>query len=219
MTQYGRDRRRGLTQDEMVTLFTRADGKCQRCECELDSTWHQAHLTPWSGGGATSLANMEAWCAQCNLQIGVEDVGDRSTVQLREWQSEALPVVLDRIYQRGVATLNAAPGAGKTIFAGTVFQRLAEAGLVERLIVVVPNVALVEQWVRTMGALGIHLDSEPRNGFVELQALPPVMSPGSRLTAPWSFWTRFITSRIPRRGGPRRRPWSGSSVRSGARAC
>jgi superfamily II DNA or RNA helicase len=165
---YGRDRRRGLSQDELVTLFTRADGKCQRCDVELDSTWQQAHLMPWSGGGATTLENMEAWCAPCNWSVGAEDVSDRATVQLREWQAAALPTILDKIFQQGVATLNAAPGAGKTIFAGTVFQRLAAAGFAERLVVVVPNKALVEQWVRTMSALGIHLDSEPRNGFIEL---------------------------------------------------
>jgi superfamily II DNA or RNA helicase len=167
MTQYGRDRRRGLTQDEIVALFSRAGGKCQRCGRELDATWHQAHMTPWSHGGATSLANMQAWCLECNLSVGAEDVSDRSAVQLREWQAKALPVVLERLYQQGVATVHAAPGAGKTIFAGTVFQRLVKAGLAQRMIVVVPNVALVDQWRRTMADLQIHLDDEPRNGFIE----------------------------------------------------
>lgn len=67
-------------------------------------------------------------------------------VQPRDWQVQALPVIAERIKNDGAATLSAAPGAGKTIFAGLVFRQLRELGVVERMVVVVPNRTLVDQW-------------------------------------------------------------------------
>lgn len=86
----------------------------------------------------------------------------------RVWQAEALPMVLDRIWHQGRATVHAAPGAGKTFFAGMVFRHLQAAGLVDRMVVVVPNRALVRQWADALAAQRVHLDWEPRDGFLEL---------------------------------------------------
>lgn len=54
------------------------------------------------------------------------------------WQAEALPTILHRLDTTGTATLHAAPGAGKTAFAGMVFHVLREADLLAGLVVVVP---------------------------------------------------------------------------------
>jgi superfamily II DNA or RNA helicase len=69
-----------------------------------------------------------------------------SDLQPRAWQVKALEVITQRIARDGAATLSAAPGAGKTIFAGLVFLQLRALGLVDRMVVVVPNRTLVKQW-------------------------------------------------------------------------
>jgi superfamily II DNA or RNA helicase len=166
---YGRDRRRRLSASEAAELYARANGLCQRCGLPLESDWHQAHLVAYTNGGATSLAAMEAWCRSCNLRQGSENVADPSLPKPREWQGQALDAVLERIWHTGTATLHAAPGAGKTVFAGLVFRRLVDAGLVERMVVVVPNRALLRQWAEALAGLSIHLDYEPRDGFLEMQ--------------------------------------------------
>lgn len=167
-TGFGRDRRRRLGSQDAATLFSQADGRCQKCSQPLGVNWHQAHLVAWSNGGATSLDQMEAWCAPCNLKQGAVDAADQLALQPRAWQAAAMDVVLERLWQTGSATVHAAPGAGKTFFAGLTFQRLAAAGLVDRILVVVPNRALQRQWAEALGRMRIHLDWEPRDGFLEL---------------------------------------------------
>jgi|GEM_PF-7045760 len=166
--RYGQDRRRRLSREDTATLYQRANGRCQRCGAPLGVDWQQAHLVAYSNGGATSLAQMQAWCRDCNLHQGAQNAIDPSVPPLRAWQALAMDVVLERLWQRGTATVHAAPGAGKTMFAGRLFMRLKDAGLIERLVVVVPNRALLRQWTDALGAIGVHLDYQPRDGFFEL---------------------------------------------------
>jgi superfamily II DNA or RNA helicase len=168
MAHYGRDRRRLATIEERRALYLRAEGRCQRTGCGelLGDDWHASHLTAWTNGGATSLDDMEAWCVPCNLDQGSTDVAIPG-LTLRPWQEEALTVVLERIFRSGYATLHAAPGAGKTILAGSTYMRLADAGLVERMVVVVPNTALRTQWADSLAGLSVHLDPSPADGWLE----------------------------------------------------
>lgn len=168
MNRYGRDPRRRLTLQERRWLYERARGLCQRCGTALGPEYHNAHLAAWTNGGATNVEQMEAWCATCNLRLGPQDVVEKvQEIELRPWQSRALPRIVHQLYQTGVATLHAAPGAGKTYFAGATFRQLLDAGHVDRLVVVVPNRALLRQWVQSLGWMRIHLDSEPRDGYLE----------------------------------------------------
>lgn len=167
MNGYGRDRRRRLSQEDRQELYVTANGLCQRCGIQLDIGWHGAHLTAWSRSGSTSLQNMEAWCADCNLQLGPKDAMPVEAQPLREWQAGALDVILRQLYQTGAATVHAAPGAGKTHFAGVIFRRLREAGYVDRLVVVVPSVALVTQWKEALGLQQVQVDETPRDGYLE----------------------------------------------------
>lgn len=169
ITPHGRDRRRRPTVEERRAIFLRADGRCERegCDRELGVDYHNAHLAARSNGGATNPDNVRAWCVPCNLTNGANDVVAASPVKPRPWQADALTIILERIFQSGVATINAAPGAGKTNFALYVFAALAEARLVERLIVVSPNTAIIGQWKRSASRMRIHLDHAPRDGYLE----------------------------------------------------
>jgi superfamily II DNA or RNA helicase len=153
---------------ECRELYERAQGRCENCGDDLPPNWHDAHLLAWTNGGATTVDQMEAWCPPCNLRQGAQDTEEFRGVVPREWQTQALTVILERIWSTGAATLHAAPGAGKTFFAGMLFQRLHAAGLASRLVIVVPNTAVVRQWADALGALGIHLDWQPRAGFYEI---------------------------------------------------
>jgi superfamily II DNA or RNA helicase len=161
------DRRRRPTVDERREIFLRADGRCQNCGTNLGADYHNAHLAAYSNGGPTSPENVEAWCPDCNLRLGGEDAAGAWPLRPRDWQAEALPRVLHRIYSTGVATVNAAPGAGKTLFAGFVFKKLLEAGLVERAVIVAPATIIAPQWEAAFKRLGIYLDTQPRDGYLE----------------------------------------------------
>lgn len=67
-------------------------------------------------------------------------------VVARQWQAEALPICLAAIAESGVATVAAAPGSGKTFFAGMLFKALLRD--VDRMVVIVPRAGLVQQWAR-----------------------------------------------------------------------
>jgi superfamily II DNA or RNA helicase len=167
MAAYGRDPRRYLSTEEKRLLYVRANGLCQGCGAELDASWHSAHMAAWVAGGATSVDGMRAQCARCNLGLGARDMEQVEGLSLRLWQQLALPVILERLWQRGSATLHAAPGAGKTLFAAAVFRQLVDTGLASRLVVFVPNANLVSQTVEAYKRVRIHLDDRPRDGIIE----------------------------------------------------
>jgi superfamily II DNA or RNA helicase len=147
-------------------VFARSDGQCQRPDCDAAitlETFHVAHLRARAHGGPVHESNLEAWCAPCNLTMGSNDADDRRLAP-REWQRAALDGITDTIARSGAATVVAAPGAGKTVFAALVFEALYEAGLVDRMLVFVPRFALVDQWVEALAATR-HLQLKPRSAI------------------------------------------------------
>src|SRR5437763_11802701 len=99
-------------------VFLRSGGKCHRCGAPIkEDTFHVAHLRAASHGGPPIEENLEAWCAPCNLKNGNHDIRD-TRVTLWEWQKDALGIVVEALTMERVATVMAAPGAGKTVFAG-----------------------------------------------------------------------------------------------------
>lgn len=167
MASYGRDRHRRLTTEEMRLLYARADGLCQDCGTPLDVNWHGAHMAAYSTGGATQLDQMRAQCPKCNLGLGANDMEQVEGLRLRLWQQQGFEPIIERLWTTGSATLHAAPGAGKTLFAAAIFRRLYDCGLVHRLVIFVPNANLVDQTVEAYARMGIHLDRKPRDGVLE----------------------------------------------------
>ena len=155
MRSYGLDTRRRLPDSLAREVYVNSGGVCQRCGTELGPDYQSAHLAPYIRGGATDVEQMEAWCPECNLRLGDEDVGEPAGLIPRVWQALALPKILRRIWYYGSATLQACPGAGKTEFAAMVFKMLYDAGYVSRMVVVVPNRHLVDQWKHKLGLLRI----------------------------------------------------------------
>jgi superfamily II DNA or RNA helicase len=131
-------------------VFARSAGKCQHCETPIAiESFHCAHLVPHVTGGPVHESNLEAWCAHCNLTNGARAAGDNRLLP-RDWQSRALNHIVDRIARTGSATVAAAPGAGKTVFAGLVFEALRLAELADRMVIFVPKRTLVTQWADSL---------------------------------------------------------------------
>ncbi len=61
-------RKRFFNRRERITLFLHSAGMCRICGAELEPGWHSDHVTAFSRGGATELANGQALCARCNLK-------------------------------------------------------------------------------------------------------------------------------------------------------
>jgi superfamily II DNA or RNA helicase len=140
-------------------VFLRSNGQCEQCQQLIHrETFHAGHIRAVASGGATVLENLLAQCVRCNLTLGARDLGD-PRLPPRAWQLEGLtdPDIPLRIIQTGIATVAAAPGAGKTFFSGLVFETLRQANLVDRLVVLAPTVSLVEQW-KTALLRDAHLD-------------------------------------------------------------
>ncbi len=78
----------------------------------------------------------------------------------REWQDEGAPYILPILRHGRFATLAAAPGAGKTLFAGSIFLQLIETGDVGRVVWFVPNRNLRHQVKSELTVIGIHLDTD-----------------------------------------------------------
>jgi superfamily II DNA or RNA helicase len=139
---------------------------CQRPGCGTAialETFHLAHLRAHASGGPLHESNLEAWCARCNLTVGARQAGD-NRLRPREWQIQALDQVTAAIARTGAATVSAAPGSGKTVFAALVFEALYEAGLVDRMLVFVPRRGLVDQWVGALAATR-HLQLKPHSAI------------------------------------------------------
>ena len=105
---------------------------------------------------------------------------------LRPWQEDALSIALARLAADQVTTIMAAPGAGKTLFAATVFREGFEAGFWNRAIILVPRFALINQWQEAWQATHIALDIDKfaRGSGVEIRGADGVAATYQQLLPP-----------------------------------
>ena len=128
---------------QRIELFSRSNGHCQSCGVPITLTdFHADHITPWSKGGKTTLANGQALCRTCNIKKS-------STMQipyqmhlpagwtLRSWQEEFVNRYLASAIQQiskppaeiNAFILHAFPGAGKSLAQCLVARTLLEQGI------------------------------------------------------------------------------------------
>ena len=91
-------------------LWQAAEGKCQRCGCDLDELWQADEVVPWRKTHRTNVHEMQALCADCNRRKGA--------MELRRFQRELLDVcraIKDRS-RSGIKllVLDCAAGTGKS---------------------------------------------------------------------------------------------------------
>jgi superfamily II DNA or RNA helicase len=86
-------------------------------------------------------------------------------LQPRAWQWDALEKLVEQIAGTRVATVAAAPGAGKTVLAALVFEALRDSDYIDRVVVLAPRRTLVWQWHDSL-LRARHVELRP-NGEVE----------------------------------------------------
>ncbi|MZF88236.1 DEAD/DEAH box helicase family protein [Streptomyces sp. SID5643] len=143
-----------------MALFLASGGKCGACGSPLLPGWHADHKQAWTHGGPTDVVNGQALCPACNLSKGDRSMGWTGP-SLRGWQREALDAYLGS--NSGDFLTVATPGAGKTTFALRVAHELLTAGVITRVIVVVPTEHLKVQWADNAHKCGIALDPSTKN--------------------------------------------------------
>jgi superfamily II DNA or RNA helicase len=152
-----RDPRRLFAPHERLQISAKQGHRCGVCHEELSNLFHVHHKIPWADGGPTHPDNGMAVCPDCHLRAPVNAL---AVFDPRIWQIEALPAVLAKLRGGEFATVSAAPGAGKTLFAGWVYRNLAVTGDVARVVVFVPNANLRTQWADVVKALNIFLETK-----------------------------------------------------------
>jgi superfamily II DNA or RNA helicase len=148
------DPRRYFSSAEVTAAWLVQDRRCRECGREVPRDLVEGdHIVPWSMGGPTSMDNLQALCIACNRRKGIREgvIEERpnapvacATAPLRDWQVEALSVVMG---SSAPVLIEACPGAGKTRFALECVARLFAERTVNRVLIVVPTIRLVDQWV------------------------------------------------------------------------
>lgn len=139
-----------------AALFLASGGLCSSCGKALDRGWHADHVVPWSRGGDTDVSNGQALCPACNTRKGNSMLKAwPASLQLREWQQSGFDKWI--VSKSKDFTVEAYPGAGKTIFAlRCAHQFLLDnpGGLVS---IVVPTAYLKQQWAHEAAKVGIDI--------------------------------------------------------------
>jgi superfamily II DNA or RNA helicase len=126
----------------------------------FDAEFHVHHVNPHNLGGATVIGNAIGLCSRCHRRVDHAALSAPATPTLRGWQTDAVPRAVEKLSHARRFTAAAAPGAGKTMFAGFVTTELLTAGLVERVVVFVPTENLTRQWADELALhFSIFIDS------------------------------------------------------------
>lgn len=148
--------RRRFSGRERTALYLAAGGRCAECGTELEPGWHADHVDPYSRSRNTDVTNGQALCPPCNLRKGAS-----VALQPRGWQRRFIAKYHGHTGSDFLCV--ACPGAGKTLAAAFVARDLLADGVIERLLIVVPSVALRMQWHGALSKVGILVDGWTMN--------------------------------------------------------
>lgn len=154
---------RAFNKHQKFALFVAEGGVCAECGTPLTAGWHADHVRPWSLGGPTDVVNGRATCPKCNTSKG-NNVAPKPQTQFT-WQTRALDKYI--AHDRDDFLLEGTPGCGKTRFAAEAANRKKQAGIIERIVVVVPTSHLRKQTaVAFKKWTGLDLDYKWESGSI-----------------------------------------------------
>lgn len=167
-----KDSRRIFTDAQKAEILASAGYQCQGPDCsdrDLRNKGYQFHhVAPHSEGGLTSIYNAQVLCIECHKAIhktklfsAMSGTLDSVWSVLREWQKEAFDRYVENDDQR-VFALEAAPGAGKTLFAAVATRyELDNHPEITHVICIAPWKPIIESMRKSFGSLLM----EVRDGF------------------------------------------------------
>lgn len=180
-----RDPHRTFTRQDVWRAWQLQDCHCNLCGRAIPfDLMHGDHIVPWSLGGPTTMENLQALCGSCNLHKGSEpqDVVEAhfqvetlapGRGELRRWQAQAMPIVLRAIEHEPVL-VEACPGAGKTRFGLEVAYRLVAADEISRVLVVVPTLAIADEWQRSASSADQGAPTLPLRNQRDWRSVDPI---------------------------------------------
>ncbi len=130
------------------------------------------------------MRNCQALCGSCNLRKGSSpqeiieqyfavDKLEAGTPNLRDWQHEALNVVIPRVLNEPVL-VEACPGAGKTHFGLEVAYRFIKRGQVSRVLIFAPTIGISDGWLLSASAARPFSPTVPLVGQRTWRAVDPI---------------------------------------------
>lgn len=130
-------------------IYDRANGHCEDCGCDLGDDWEADHIVRFTDGGETTVTNGQALCKQCHLaKTTLENQLDyafrplgKENLKPREWQCDALRKIeeIRTQTQRSHFSVNAVPGAGKTVLMQMMVRHYFHQNLIDSVVVIVPS--------------------------------------------------------------------------------
>jgi superfamily II DNA or RNA helicase len=179
------DRRRMFSRPEVRRAWERQNRLCHLCGRAIPfDLMHGDHIVPWSGGGPTTMKNLQVLCGSCNLRKGarpqeiIEQDFELHRLQpgvgeLRRWQADAIQIVLQTILH-GPVLIEACPGAGKTHFGLEVAYRLVAEGHISRVLIVVPTIGIADGWQTSASRGSSRSPSLPLHGLRDWRPVNPI---------------------------------------------
>ena len=163
--------RRLFSEAERKVIYLLSGGHCAHCGVRIwPGDWHADHITPFSKGGLTRIANAQALCPPCNLAKGSKMSLSPSDYfpngqTAREWQTAFLgkfqryteEAFAASVSNRQAFILNAFPGSGKTFAQLTAMAWLIKEQKVDFIVVCVPSDALRTQFADEARKFGLYL--------------------------------------------------------------
>lgn len=176
---------RTFSRQQVHRAWERQGRACKLCGRSIPfDLMHGDHLVPWVRGGTTTMDNLQALCGSCNLRKGSRpqaamelffepDCLAAGSSQLRRWQEEALPLVLERILEEPVL-VEACPGAGKTHFGLELAYRLVVRGDISRVLIVVPTIGIADGWQSAASKSSPRSPTLPLHGLRDWKSFNPI---------------------------------------------
>jgi superfamily II DNA or RNA helicase len=152
-----RDPRRLFSAAERAQIAARQHHTCKHCSGDLQTGFHVHHVIPHAAGGRTHPDNGIAVCEPCHPKAAIHTIPNFIP---RHWQQEALPTILRILRAKQFATVNAAPGAGKTAFSAWALENLFATEDVVRVVIFGPNTHLRNQWKDELAERGLFIRSD-----------------------------------------------------------
>ena len=146
----GLDPRRLFSPADRRRIWLNQRKYCAICASPVrlkDSSFHVHHIIPHHLGGSTVIRNAVGLCQRCHRELDHTSLTGPPPAVLRDWQEANVNNAVEALSRDGgIFTVAAAPGSGKSMFAGVVAARLWDAGHIGRVVVVTPTGQLVDQW-------------------------------------------------------------------------